>query len=75
MFDRIPAVKSLFHDPELPHTSSETFYGLTWQWLDHWLARERLQAALDKLNPAAGIRDEGDGRPSNRKVHTRKKRE
>jgi len=37
VFDRIPGVKSLFHDPELTHTSSETFYGLTWQWLDHWL--------------------------------------
>jgi arylsulfatase A-like enzyme len=24
-------------------------------------ARQRLQAALDKLNPAGGIRDEGDG--------------
>jgi cephalosporin-C deacetylase len=37
VFDRIPGVKSLFHDPELPHTSSETFYGLMWQWLDRWL--------------------------------------
>jgi cephalosporin-C deacetylase len=37
VFDRIPGVKSLFHDPELTHTSSETFYGLTWQWLDRWL--------------------------------------
>ena len=37
VFDRIPGVKSLFHDPELIHTSSETFYGLTWQWLDRWL--------------------------------------
>jgi cephalosporin-C deacetylase len=39
VFDRIPSVKSLFHDPELPHTSSETFYGLTWQWLDRWLSQ------------------------------------
>jgi arylsulfatase A len=38
-------------------------------------ARQRLQSALDSLNPAAGIRDEGDGRPANRKVHTRKKRQ
>lgn len=38
VFDRIPAVKSLFHDPELIHTSSETAYGLTWQWLDRWLS-------------------------------------
>jgi cephalosporin-C deacetylase len=39
VFDRIPGVKSLFHDPDLPHTSSETFYGLTWQWLDRWLSQ------------------------------------
>jgi cephalosporin-C deacetylase len=37
VFDRMPGVKSLFHDPELTHTSSETFYGLTWQWLDRWI--------------------------------------
>jgi cephalosporin-C deacetylase len=37
VFDRIPGVKSLFHDPELIHTSSEAFYGLTWQWLDRWV--------------------------------------
>ncbi|HTM51212.1 MAG TPA: acetylxylan esterase [Bryobacteraceae bacterium] len=37
VFDRIPGVKSLFHDPELTHTSSETSYGLTWQWLDRWI--------------------------------------
>ena len=39
VFDRIPSVKSLFHDPELIHTSSETFYELTWQWIDRWLSR------------------------------------
>jgi hypothetical protein len=38
VFDRIPGVKSLFHDPELIHTSSETFYALTWNWLDRWLS-------------------------------------
>lgn len=37
VFDRIPAAKSLFHDPGLVHTSSDVFYGLTWQWLDRWL--------------------------------------
>ena len=25
------------HDPELPHTTSETFYSLTWLWLDRYL--------------------------------------
>jgi cephalosporin-C deacetylase len=39
VFDRIPGVKSLFHDPDLSHTSSETFYGLMWQWLDRWLSQ------------------------------------
>lgn len=37
VFDRIPSVKSLFHDPELPHTSSERFYKMTWSWLDEYL--------------------------------------
>ncbi len=37
VFDRISSVKSLFHDPELTHTSSETFYALTWNWLDRRL--------------------------------------
>jgi cephalosporin-C deacetylase len=39
VFDRIPGVKSLFHDPELIHTSSRVFYTLSWQWLDRWLAQ------------------------------------
>ncbi len=39
VFDRIPAVKSLFHDPELPHTSSESFYTMTWNWLDAHIGR------------------------------------
>jgi cephalosporin-C deacetylase len=39
VFDRIPAVKSLFHDPELPHTSSESFYTMTWNWLDAYIGR------------------------------------
>jgi cephalosporin-C deacetylase len=37
VFGRIPAAKNLFHDPELIHTSSETAYLLTWQWLSRWL--------------------------------------
>jgi len=38
VFDRIPGVKSLFHDPELPHTSSSDFYTMTWNWLDAYIA-------------------------------------
>ncbi len=39
-------------------------------------ARQRLQAALDKLNPAGGILDDGDGtgRHANRETSKRKKR-
>jgi cephalosporin-C deacetylase len=37
VFDRIPGVKSLFHDPELTHTSSERFYKLMWGWLDSFV--------------------------------------
>jgi len=40
-------------------------------------ARQRLQAALDKLNPAGGILDDGDGtgRHANRETSKRKKRQ
>lgn len=37
VYDRIPSVKSLFHDPELIHTTSAPFYALTWPWLDQYL--------------------------------------
>ena len=39
-------------------------------------ARMRLQAALDKLNPAGGILDEGDGtgRHANREENRKKKK-
>ena len=37
VFDRVPGVKVLLHDPALPHTTSETFYSLTWLWLDRYL--------------------------------------
>ena len=39
VFDRIPGVKSLFHDPDLPHTSSADFYTMTWNWLDTYVSR------------------------------------
>jgi cephalosporin-C deacetylase len=39
VFDRIPGVKSLFHDPELAHTSSERFYAMTWNWLEAYARR------------------------------------
>jgi len=37
VFDRIPSVKSLYHDPELIHTTSAAFYSMSWQWLDRYL--------------------------------------
>jgi len=37
VFDRIPSIKSLLHDPALPHTTSAAFYRLTWLWLDQYL--------------------------------------
>ena len=37
VFDRIPSVKSLFHDPDLIHTTSAAFYQMTWNWLDRYL--------------------------------------
>jgi cephalosporin-C deacetylase len=39
VFDRIPATKSLFHDPDLLHTTSEPFYAMCWQWLERNLRR------------------------------------
>ena len=37
VFERIPTVKSLFHDPDLPHTTSAPFYDLMWLWLERYL--------------------------------------
>ncbi len=37
VFDRIPAVKSLFYDPDLPHTTSAPFYQMMWLWLERYL--------------------------------------
>jgi cephalosporin-C deacetylase-like acetyl esterase len=37
VFDRIRSTKSLYHDPELPHTTSAAFYSMGWQWLDRYL--------------------------------------
>lgn len=39
-------------------------------------ARQRLQAVLDRLNPAGGIMDEGDGngRHAGRLIHTKKRK-
>jgi cephalosporin-C deacetylase len=37
VFDAINAIKSLAWYPELPHTSSQAFYALSWKWMDMYL--------------------------------------
>jgi cephalosporin-C deacetylase len=37
VFDTMPGIKTLFHDPDLGHTSSERFYKMTWAWLHAYL--------------------------------------
>jgi cephalosporin-C deacetylase len=37
VFDRVRSTKALFHEPNLPHTSSEAFYKMMWGWLDSHL--------------------------------------
>jgi cephalosporin-C deacetylase len=39
VFDSVTAIKSLAWYPELPHTSSASFYTLSWTWMDLYLAR------------------------------------
>jgi cephalosporin-C deacetylase len=39
VFDSMPGVKSLFHDPDLPHTSSGRFYSMTWAWIEAYIGR------------------------------------
>jgi cephalosporin-C deacetylase len=39
VFDAVPGIKALFHDPDLPHTSSERFYKMTWDWLDAYIGQ------------------------------------
>ena len=42
VFDSVAGTKSLFHDTELPHTSSERFYRMTWDWLDTYIQRAQV---------------------------------
>jgi cephalosporin-C deacetylase len=39
VFNAVPGVKALFHDPDLPHTSSQRFYKMTWDWLDAYIGQ------------------------------------
>lgn len=41
VFDRVGSVKSLFHDPELIHTTSAPFYEMMWNWLDRYVKQPR----------------------------------
>lgn len=37
VWDRLPGIKSLWHDPELTHNTSMDFQRLGWNWLDRYL--------------------------------------
>jgi len=37
VFDRLPGIKGLMHYPELTHTSSPGFYGMSWEWMERYL--------------------------------------
>jgi len=37
VFDKIPGIKTLFHDPNLTHTSSSDFYEMSWEWMKRYL--------------------------------------
>ena len=37
VFDAVKAVKALLWYPELPHTSSQSFYSLSWTWIDMYV--------------------------------------
>jgi cephalosporin-C deacetylase len=39
VFDSVMAIKSLAWYPDLPHTSSASFYTLSWTWMDLYLTR------------------------------------
>jgi len=39
VFDKLPGIKALAHYPELTHTSSGDFYGMTWEWMERYLKR------------------------------------
>jgi cephalosporin-C deacetylase len=39
VFDSVTAIKSLAWYPDLPHTSSASFYTLSWTWMDLYLTR------------------------------------
>jgi cephalosporin-C deacetylase len=38
VFDAVAAIKTLAWYPELPHTSSQSFYALSWTWMAMYLA-------------------------------------
>jgi cephalosporin-C deacetylase len=38
VFDRVAGIKALAHFPDLSHSSSPDFYGMTWDWLRRYLS-------------------------------------
>jgi len=37
VYDRLPGVKALYHDPEMTHTTSTDFHLMSWQWMQRYL--------------------------------------
>ncbi len=49
VYQRLPGVRALFEDPALAHTSSLTYYRLSWTWLERYLT------SSESLAPRTGI--------------------
>lgn len=37
VFSKLRGIKTLFHDPDLTHTSSAAFYEMGWEWMNRYL--------------------------------------
>lgn len=37
VWDRLPGIKELYHDPELAHETSVEFYNMGWEWMARYL--------------------------------------
>jgi len=37
VWDRLPGIKALYHDPEMPHSLTHEFYRMGWEWMDQYL--------------------------------------
>jgi cephalosporin-C deacetylase len=37
VWDRLPGIKALYHDPGMPHSLTHDFYQMGWEWMDRYL--------------------------------------